>query len=253
MPGKGSYGPGGKWVHDRAHRIMEKGETQKKYGPKRGKQIAYAIATQQAHKTGKTPKKKGGYGTKEGRSVAKAKFDKPRKEYQKTAAEVLDAIQLTRVKTAAPSFRATGRDNRTPFQGGTQFPTESSKGFARKLHGKSADKAEVGPAPLMGEMDKTKMVPLGSVVPKMPSAKGSLPMFKTGSLIADDPLVKYLQKHAKVLEDNADAFATCMIEPSLQDRDSDFSGTQAEAKKKEQDKELEALFKNYPSENVKQK
>lgn len=75
MPGPGSYGPGGKWIHDRAHRIMEE-------SPETPKSMAYAIATQQGHKVGKSPK---GFRTSEGVATAKAKFDRPKKEYQKTA------------------------------------------------------------------------------------------------------------------------------------------------------------------------
>jgi len=81
MPG--DYGPGGKWIHDRAHRIMEEGKTQEQYGDKRGKSIAYALATQQAHKTGKSPKD---FRTAKGVRVAKRKYDAPKGEYQKTAA-----------------------------------------------------------------------------------------------------------------------------------------------------------------------
>ncbi len=43
---------------------------------------AWAIATQQAHKAGKSPK---GYGTSEGRSEAKAKYTKPKSQYTMTA------------------------------------------------------------------------------------------------------------------------------------------------------------------------
>lgn len=75
MPGQGSYGPGGKWIHDRAHRIMSESEGTPK-------SMAYAIATQQAHKVGKSPK---GFRTKEGVREAKQKFSLPKKEYQKTA------------------------------------------------------------------------------------------------------------------------------------------------------------------------
>jgi hypothetical protein len=49
------------------------------------KSMAYAIATQQAHKVGKSPK---GFRTSEGVSTAKAKFDRPKKEYQKTAGKL---------------------------------------------------------------------------------------------------------------------------------------------------------------------
>lgn len=81
MPG--NYGPGGKWIHDRAHSLME--STKDQYGDKKGKEVAYAVATQMAHKLKKTPKPKGGYGTTQGRVEAKAKFNKPRSEYQKEA------------------------------------------------------------------------------------------------------------------------------------------------------------------------
>lgn len=77
------YGPGGKFIHDRAHRIMREGETKDLYGSKRGKQVAYAIATQQAHRLGKSPK---GFRTSQGIRTAKAKFDQPKAEYKKTAA-----------------------------------------------------------------------------------------------------------------------------------------------------------------------
>lgn len=83
MPGRKSYGPAGKWVHDRAERIMRRGDTKDQYGKKKGKSVAYAIAVQQAHKLGKSPKK---FRTPTGVRVAKRKFDMPKKEYQKTAA-----------------------------------------------------------------------------------------------------------------------------------------------------------------------
>lgn len=75
MPGQGSYGPAGKWIHDRAHRIMED-------SPDTDKSVAYATATQQAHKVGKSPK---GFRTSEGVREAKQKYTLPKKEYQKTA------------------------------------------------------------------------------------------------------------------------------------------------------------------------
>jgi len=74
MPGQGSYGPAGKWVHDRAHGIMEDGKTPK--------DVAYAVATQQAHKVGKSPKD---FRTPSGVHEAKMKYDSPKSEYQKTA------------------------------------------------------------------------------------------------------------------------------------------------------------------------
>lgn len=85
MPGPNSYGPAGKWVHDRAHGIMDKRKSDliERYGEKKGKSIAYALAVQQGHKVKKTPKD---FRTAQGVREAKAKLDKPVKEYQKVAA-----------------------------------------------------------------------------------------------------------------------------------------------------------------------
>ena len=64
-----------KWIHDRADHIRAK-------NPGMPKSMSFAIATQQAHATGKTPK---GYGTPTGKHVAKKKYDSPKSEYKKTA------------------------------------------------------------------------------------------------------------------------------------------------------------------------
>lgn len=74
MPGPGSYGYSGKWVHDRAKKIMADGDVPK--------HLAYAIATQQGHKVDKSSKK---HRTSEGVMVAKQKYTAPASEYQKTA------------------------------------------------------------------------------------------------------------------------------------------------------------------------
>lgn len=61
------------WIHDRAAHILAK-------NPSMPKSEAFAIATQQGHATGKTPK---GYGTSKGKSESKQKYDSP-KSYKKT-------------------------------------------------------------------------------------------------------------------------------------------------------------------------
>lgn len=76
------------WIHDRANRLKKK--MQEQYGKEKGEQVAFAVATQMAHKLGKKPKK---YGTLEGARTAKAKFEKPRKEYLKTASLHPDTIR----------------------------------------------------------------------------------------------------------------------------------------------------------------
>lgn len=64
-----------KWIHDRADHIRKK-------NPEMPKGEAFAIATQQAHAAGKTPK---GYGTPEGKREAKQKYDEPKGAYEQTA------------------------------------------------------------------------------------------------------------------------------------------------------------------------
>ena len=55
------------WIHDRARHIQAK-------NPEMNESAAFAIATQQAHATGKSPK---GYGTSAGREEAKEKYTTP--------------------------------------------------------------------------------------------------------------------------------------------------------------------------------
>ena len=94
MPGPGSYGANGKWVHDRAKRIMADGDVPK--------HLAYAIATQQGHKVDKSSKK---HRTPEGVMNAKQKYTAPKSEYQKTAmlAAFFDEIEQIE-KEAAMGF-----------------------------------------------------------------------------------------------------------------------------------------------------
>lgn len=153
----------------------------------------------------------------------------------------------TRVKTSADNL--TGRDNRTPFIGKTQFPTEGSKAKAKSLDSASKDVAEVGPAPLTSQLDKTHQMPLKEVMITMPTAKGSLPIVKQAcTKIQADPLVQYLKKHAQQLESNVDnMIASLPPEIPMLRKDSDFVGTPAESKMQEQDALLKKLFSNYDS------
>ena len=79
------------WIHNRAKHIRSK-------NPEMSESQSFAIATQQAHKLGKTPKN---YGTAEGKAVAKAKYRLPRKEYRKTADRVKKAAALVRMDKQA--------------------------------------------------------------------------------------------------------------------------------------------------------
>lgn len=96
MPGRDSYGPSGRWIHDRAHHIMGK-------NPSMSKSIAYAVATQQAHKVGKSPRS---FRTAEGVRQAKAKHPLPKKFYKKTASERLQKVALDRLKALVKEAKA---------------------------------------------------------------------------------------------------------------------------------------------------
>jgi hypothetical protein len=180
---------------------MEKGDVQERYGDK-GKSVAYAIATQQAHSQGKTPKKKGGYGTPEGRREAKMKYPSP-KEYRKTASRLQRVIE----KVASLA----GQDLRTPFTGmNTNFPTADSTAFAANSLNQS--KAVASPKPF-------KTPTIQSQAPTTGKA-GTLP--KIGAAMNEytqDPLVQYLRKQAAKLEDNETDMETGQEEMSLKRED----------------------------------
>jgi len=72
------------WVHNRAEHILAK-------NPSMPKGMAFAIATQQAHATGHTPKS---FGTAEGKATAKAKFDTPKNDEQRANPGGLDSPKL---------------------------------------------------------------------------------------------------------------------------------------------------------------
>lgn len=61
------------WIDKRQQHLRAK-------NPEMPESEAWAVATQQAHAAGKSPK---GYGTPEGRHESKAKYDEPKKEYEK--------------------------------------------------------------------------------------------------------------------------------------------------------------------------
>ena len=81
----------------------------------------------------------------------------------------------------------TGRDNRSSFVGGTQFPTESSKQQAQKSLNKTIQVAEKGPAPSM-----TKV--------KMPSSNVRLNSWQQPKVAGVLMLEKYLQSPKGVAE-----------------------------------------------------
>jgi hypothetical protein len=85
----------GRWLHSRAEHILAK-------NPSMDKGEAFAIATQQAHATGHTPK---GFGTSEGKATAKAKYDTPKDDEQRANPGGLDSPKLAALG-AAPLWRS---------------------------------------------------------------------------------------------------------------------------------------------------
>lgn len=80
MPVHGAGSKTGSWIKERAEHILSTSDDLKGKG-KRGKSIAYALATLQAHRVGKSPKS---HRTEEGVEAAYQKYDKPRSEYRKS-------------------------------------------------------------------------------------------------------------------------------------------------------------------------
>jgi hypothetical protein len=79
------------WIHDRAEHILAK-------NPDMGKSTAFAIATQQSHATGHSPK---GYGTAQGKRKAKAKFDTPKDDVQSANPGGLESPKMGSVMVEA--------------------------------------------------------------------------------------------------------------------------------------------------------
>jgi hypothetical protein len=82
------------WIHDRADHIRSK-------NPSMPKSEAFAIATQQSHALGKSPK---GYGTTGGRATAKDKYKTPEDDV-KTAMDPSLMSSLKGVAGAGPALR----------------------------------------------------------------------------------------------------------------------------------------------------
>jgi|GEM_PF-5929071 hypothetical protein len=147
------YGPGGKWIHDRAHRIMED-------SPETPKSVAYATATQQAHKVGKSPKD---FRTREGVHEAKMKYDAPKSEYQKTAG-------VEKQKRFAELIREAMKGGMTFEQASKKLARGGSKALAPSapkssaLHAfEDAQKVVTGSAKLAGFFDELNKIKTAGV------------------------------------------------------------------------------------------
>ncbi len=99
-------------------------EMQDQYGDEKGKQVAFAVATQMSHRLGKSPKTfksevtghRERFGTSEARTEAKKKFDKPLGEYRKTAALLSGSMrhELEEIMKMAEGTAGTVEETRKP-------------------------------------------------------------------------------------------------------------------------------------------
>lgn len=82
------------WIHNRAEHLLAK-------NPSMSKSTAFAVATQQSHSTGHSPK---GYGTKQGRRTAKRKYDTPKGDVQTANPGKLDSPKMAGKPKEASAF-----------------------------------------------------------------------------------------------------------------------------------------------------
>lgn len=128
-----------RWIHARAKHILAK-------NPDMDKSQAFAIATQQSHATGKSPK---GYGTEEGKSEAKSKYQDPKSMVKKPNPGNLKTPKLA---AATPSLRPSpmwssvgGSASRSPaWRSQAGFTPPGMKTPAQKLK-KSMNTAKFDP------------------------------------------------------------------------------------------------------------
>jgi hypothetical protein len=115
------------WIHARAERLLEK-------NPSMPKGEAFAIATQQSHALGKSPK---GYGTTKGREMAQRKFSTPDDDQKTAQGRSFDVLALAAMreeyqKMADSTFTTSqyaGPMGTVPFQQASQLPAFKTPGL----------------------------------------------------------------------------------------------------------------------------
>lgn len=184
------------------------------------------------------------------------------KEYWATKGTTKSAEE-TRGKTKDAgidsTFKATSRDNRTPFVGSTQFPTESSKGPAGKLLGQSQGRSEVGPMPSFNQLSKEKISPLKDKSVKQLSTRGMLPKIGADMSVVNDPLIQYFasqpgqeefKKYAEQLKDNESAMPLASPKKERVSESTNPSDDLVRSSDEAADAKLKELFENYPVEKA---
>jgi hypothetical protein len=187
------------WIHNRAEHILAK-------NPSMPKSKAFAIATQQSHAVGKSPK---GYGTVEGRREAKAKYPTPKDDKKMANPSSLDSLKLaafvgelvtltTITKVAVPDEdeRSEEGKRRTAARGaviggtGALGGLASQLGLARIL----SSTPTAGDAEMFGKLQQNSPAPI--IHPRDMSVK-------LGPFLS-----KVLERHAPIPEIEAEAANT---------------------------------------------
>jgi hypothetical protein len=112
-----------RWIHSRAKHILAK-------NPDMEKGTAFAIATQQAHATGKTPKD---YGTVEGESKAKDKYQNPGSMETKPNPGNLKTKKLAALNPSPMWGTIAGKANKPMWRSQAGFTPTGMKTPAQKL------------------------------------------------------------------------------------------------------------------------
>lgn len=137
------------WIHDRARHIQAK-------NPEMPESQAFAIATQQSHSLGKSPK---GYGTAEGKRTAKQKYKTPGDDK----------------KTADPGGKGEAFEKAARLEHLAPFVDS----FSDELH-KIANLGNGLPMPLPGMTDSDNKAQVGTIkstAPKDTTKPGSSPKY----------------------------------------------------------------------------
>jgi hypothetical protein len=167
--------------------------------------------------------------------------------------------ETTKTAGVSAGFKTTGRDNRTPFVGKTQFPTEGSKGVAGKLLGQSQSRTEVGPLPSFGALSKENVSTVQSKAVKQLSPVGSLPKLGAAMSFVNDPLIQYFstqpgqeefRKYAEKMKDNEAETPKGKSVAEKQSENPDPSADAVTRSAGQTDEKLKELFANYPTEKA---
>ncbi len=133
-----------KWIHDRAEHLLAK-------NPSMSESTAWAVATQQSHALGKSPK---GYGTTKGKREAKAKYETPKDDTKKANPGGLDSPKLASFFSELTAIEKSAVSLADLKSGLSRAGAAVSQGVSRVTGIGSSAAKSVGPAvkhPLVGK------------------------------------------------------------------------------------------------------